>query len=357
MTDEQSPEFTPISRSGDHRPMRFGIRPADLNPSDFGGDPHSPVFAVLREAAEHFSSPFEPAEVTDEEIEDKATAIFGEEITDSFDEIDGVNRGGEPGSPVPHSPRKGCYITSFEFSLRLPLQILPSGEGATEFWFVPFLGDRQVTHRKWRRSVRAWPESARPAAAWRERLAAAAELDVRSKRWRAALEQPPARVLFEGGHESHLFPLAFPQLHGSDWFPCSHRHSEHPFPYGELPQATETLLVLFDCVPTSRPTTAPWKHNLRFGEYRWRNDDRGRRWLDDVAEHLGERREVPRGEVGAVLWLTDPQAPAGSLGAAALIPLPRQLQPARDHLQQLTELWESTLRHLLAREIKDACRQ
>ncbi|MFE5923175.1 hypothetical protein [Streptomyces sp. NPDC056468] len=357
MTDEQSPDFTLATPSEDVRSMQFGIHPDDLNAGDFDGDPHSLTLAILREAAEHFSSPFEPADVSDEEIEEKATFLFG----DSCEAPGEIEQPKEGSSPRPDDASGTYWFTPFEFSLRLPLRVLSAQEEATAFWFFPMHGDREPKRKKRRSSGNPWGLTRRersyqsPLDAQKERLAA--ELDVRSTRWRTALQGPSSPI--EGLSELHLFVLALPQRLDANWQTCKHCSPERPSSYGKSLQGTsETLLVLFDSVPSSSSTVAPWKQrSAAVGEYQWRSLDRGRRWLTEVAEHLSERREVPRSEVGAVLWLADPQSPAGSPGAAALVPVPEWLQPARDHLPQLSELWDSTLRNYLAREINDACRQ
>jgi hypothetical protein len=360
MTNDQSPDFTPATPSEDVRPMQFGIRPEDLIPEYFGDDPHSPGFAVLREAAEHFSSPFEPADVPDEEIRDKANSIFGDEFSEVSEEIE------EPtewsGSVV--DGNSGTYgLTSFKFSLTLPLRLLSAQHEATAFWFIP---KREPTRRDLHSPVRDsstydWASSqerwfTNPLAERRERLAA--EIDVRSTRWLAAVQGPSVHV--EELSELHSFTLALPLRLDTTWFACKHYSSERPSSPGELLRrgTSETLLVLFDSIPASTTTVAPWKQrSTAVGEYQWRSPDRLRRWLAEVAEHLSERREVPRSEVGAVLWLADPRSLSSSPGAAALVPVPEWLQPARDHLPQLSQLWDSTLHHHLAREINDACRQ
>ncbi|MEU4038721.1 hypothetical protein [Streptomyces collinus] len=346
MTDEQSPDFIPVTPSEDGHSMHFGIRPDELGVAEFGNSRHS-GFAILLEAAKHFSSPFVAADVLDEEIEQKVSAIFGEEPAEP---TEGPEEATEEEIVRRDEPEGTYWFTSIELSLRLPLR--PADEEG-EFWFFP-----GVTTRKKQYSFgRPWPwlEPSRPKAARTEHLAA--ELDVHSTHWRAALQT--SSVLTEGQGEPHLFLLALPQVLTDSWQAyCRHCSSERLSAAAQLRQSSsETLLVLFDSLP-SASRTAPWKQpRPTVGEYRWRSLDRGRRWLDEVAKHLGEQRAAPRGEVGAVLWLADPQVPAGSPGAAALVPVPERLQPARDHWQQLTELWESTLRDLIAREIHDSCRQ
>ncbi|MFD8391059.1 hypothetical protein ACFV2N_18120 [Streptomyces sp. NPDC059680] len=349
MTDEQSPDFIPVTPSEDGRSMHFGIRPDELGVAEFGNSRPSGL-AILLEAAAHFSSPFVAADVSDEEIEQRVSAIFGEEpaeVTEGLEEAaeEEIVRLDEFEGPY--------WFTSIEFSLQLPLRPVDE-EG--EFWFFPLRGDGVTARKKKYSFGRPWPwlEPTRPKVARTEHLAA--ELDVRSTHWRAALQT--SVVLTEGQGEPHLFLLALPQLLTDNWQACRHRSTDRPSAAAQLLQGpSETLLVLFDSLPPAS-RTASWKQpRPTVGEYRWRSLDRGRRWLDEVAKHLGEQRAAPRGEVGAVLWLADPQVPAGSRGAAALVPVPERLQPARDHWQQLTELWQSTLRDLIAREIHDACRQ
>ncbi|MFE1289666.1 hypothetical protein [Streptomyces sp. NPDC058751] len=377
MTDKQSPDFTTATPSEDHS-MHFEIHPDDLKVID-GNNRHCLGLAILREAAEHFSSPFEPADVTDEEIEQKVTAIFGEEFTDSSEELEESDEENNPR----RDSRDQHWYTSIEFSLQLPLQIRPVGEEATEFWFFPYRGDQEASRRKRYDSGRflPWTKRPRPKPTRKGRLAA--ELDVRSTHWREALQMPSDAA--QRG-ESHVFVLTLPSLIGPDWQACKRCPPEPPSNSGELLfsfpdppsssgellfsfsdhtsssvellRSAETLLVLVDSVQLRSAATSPWKRSrAAVGEYRWRSLGRGRRWLDEMAEQHGQQREALGGEVGAVLWLADPQVPAGSPGAAALVPVPERLQPARDHWPQLAELWESTLRHLIAREIHDCCRQ
>jgi hypothetical protein len=358
MTNDQSPDFTPATPSEDVRLMQFGIRPEDLIPEYFGDDPHSLGLAVLREAAEHFSSPFEPADVPDEEVKEKANSIFGDEFSEVSEEIEDPE---EESGPGPDDTSGTYWFTPFEFSLSLPLRVLSAHEEETAFWFFPKHGDRELTRGNLRSSAYSFfaPTQGRtipnPSAERRERLAA--ELDVRSTRWLTALQGPSSHV--EGLSELHSFVLALPQRLDTTWFTCKHYSSERPSSPGELLRrgTSETLLVLFDSIPASTTEGEPRKQrSAAVGEYQWRSPDRLRRWLVGVARHLGEPRQMPR-EVGAVLWLADPRSLSSSPGAAALVPVPEWLQPARDHLPQLSQLWDSTLRNHLAREINDACRQ
>lgn len=356
MTNEQSPDFTPATPSEDVRLMQFGIHPDDLIASDFDDDPHSLTLAVLREAAEHFSSPFEPADVTDEEIKEKAASIFGEEFSEVPAEIEEPE---EESSPDPNAASGTYWFTPFEFSLRLPpLRVLSAQDDATAFWFFPEHGDREPTHRKLRSPAASWWQGLSiPHLLTERRERLAAELDVRSTRWLTAMQGPSIQV--EGLSEQHSFVLALPQRLDATWVTCRHCSCEQPSCSGKLPRSTsETLLVLLDSIPARTTAVAPWKQrSAAAGEYRWRSQDRLRRWLEEVTEHLSERRGVTRNDVGAVLWLADPRSPSNSPGAAVLVPVPEWLQPARDHLPQLSQLWDSTLRTHLAREINDACRQ
>jgi hypothetical protein len=355
MTNDQSPDFTPVTPSEDIRLMQFGIHPEDLKPSDFDDDPDSLALAFLREAAEHFSSPFEPADVSDEEIKEKAASIFGDEFPEVLEESTEESGSVIDGNSVTY------WLTTFEFSLTLPLHLLSTHHEATDFWLFPKHGDRDSTRGKLRSSVHIWgPPQGLPIrhALTDPREHLAAELDVRSTRWLAALQGPSTHV--EEPIELHSFVLALPQRLDTTWFACKHYSPERPSSPGELLRrgTSETLLVLFDSVPASTAGGEPWQQRrAAVGEYQWRSPDRLRRWVEEVAEHLSERPEVPRSEVGVVLWLADPRPPSNSPGAAALVPVPEWLQPARDHLPQLSQLWDSTLRNHLAREINDACRQ
>ncbi|MFM9539874.1 hypothetical protein [Streptomyces turgidiscabies] len=370
MTNEQSPDFTPATPSEDVRLMQFGIHPDDLKPADFDGDPHSLALAVMREAAEHFSSPFEPADVSDEEINEKTASVFGEEFSEVPEEIEESDEESDPAGP---DGRSGPSVfISYQFSLRLPLHVV-SMEEATALWFFPERGDRErPAHVKLRSTLHEffelppdWWSALDPLVERRERLAAeldrrerlAAELDVRSARWRTAVQGPSSQV--EGLGELHSFVLELPQPFDTTWLATCKRFSpDRPSGSGELLRSrSETLLVLFDSFPASTTTSTSQskQRSVAVGEFQWRSLDRLRRWGEEVAEHLGERREVPRGDVGAVLWLAGHRPPSGSPGAAALVPVPEWLQPAQDHLPQLSELWESTLRSHLAREIKNAC--
>ncbi|MFF4276163.1 hypothetical protein [Streptomyces sp. NPDC001536] len=360
MTNEQIPDFTPATSSEDVRLMQFGIRPDDLKARIFEDDVNSIALDFLHAVAEHFSMPFEPAEVSDEEINEKAALIFGEDFPE---ESEGIEEPGEEeeGTPGPDDASGNYWFTPFEFSLRLPLNVLNARDEATAFWFLPMRTDREATHSKlvsfphaWRprRHKRSFPN---PLMARRDRPAA--ELDVHSEHWLTTLKGPSSQI--EGLNEHHLFVLALPQRLDANGQLCRRCSPEQPSSSGKLAQGgSETLLVLFDSASLSTAKVAPWKqHSAAVGEYQWRSLDRGRRWLKEVAELFSERREVARSEVGAVLWLTDPQSSTDSPGAAALVPVPEWLQPARDHLPQLSELWDSTLRNHLAHEINDACRK
>ncbi|MFE1270545.1 hypothetical protein [Streptomyces sp. NPDC058758] len=330
--------------------MNWRNAPEFLPGEAFGDTGDSLGLSIVRDAFTFLEEPFEPAEVSDREVERRIAELFGEEFCEEVPESDRSAENGDVCTVLEFSLSQSALLACDEEDSVQEVPANPETRRWAEFFFYP---EHSSVASSRRQHFVKFPDGdprfpPRPTERPSKRFAPAAELDVHAVRsdatfytWLSDSAVVTCRRFFDlhqpGSGRDHTW-----------WSPTSGTGLERP-------PATEMLLVLLDSAPAELPRGKRCTGHTASGEYRWKEPAAGRRWAETLAELLDTGSGAATAEpTVVVLWLPHADRPKGGKGMALLVPLPQELLPMSEHRQSFEELWDSTLRQRLIGRIKES---
>ncbi|MER5689259.1 hypothetical protein [Streptomyces sp. NPDC002205] len=334
MTEENKTDFAAPLRTDDFdgELRRDYLDAMGLRKDDVTAMSDSRGLKLLRAAAEHLYAPCEPDHVSEEELEEKWSYILSSFPTTNSSVDNGESDGVEP------AYERSFRMTDVEFTLKTsgaPLIEEADTVVDTVQWFFPRhpAGSGEATRRRPRPTARTTRRRLESLTA-KEVLA---EIGVRASQ-QASYCTP--HDLAEESVRQLLHTCAC--CHGeTEWKGLQQPLTDVALGSGQY------LLVLADNLswaPVQRPGRS---HRSAAGEYLWSEPGGGRGWVDDVAQFFGGRSGALGAGPAAVLLLSDPLAPPGGSGMAALVPVPKEWQPVGEHMKQFEDLLSSKVREWL----------